>query len=432
MRIALDGPSGAGKSTVAKAVAKRLGIVYVDTGALYRSIGLYVQRKGVGKDEREKVIAMLDEIKLDLKFNDGVQSVLLNGEDVGGFIRTGEISMYASAVSAIPEVRAFLLETQRKIARENSVIMDGRDIGTVIIPDAEVKIFLVASPEARAQRRYKELIEKGEDCTYESVLADIKERDNNDSTRAVAPAVPAKDAIFLDNSELDQEQTIDKVIEIIEKTVKKKPKKPNIFYRVTKFLFGKIVGFFLGVRVKNKDKEVFDKPFILCANHTSLLDAVVIVIAMKNQIRYMGKKEVFKIPILSWFIRSMGAFPVDRKNGDVGAIKKTLEILKGGECVGIFPQGTRRPYQNPRETEVKDGIGMMAHRAGVGIVPVYIKNKKGKVKWFHKNTVIIGDYISPEEISFPELNGREKYKAIAEYAFDKVCEIGESWEGKKC
>ena len=184
--------------------------------------------------------------------------------------------------------------------------------------------------------------------------------------------------------------------------------------------------------MKNKDKEVFDKPFILCANHTSLLDAVVIVIAMKNQIRYMGKKEVFKIPILSWFIRSMGAFPVDRKNGDVGAIKKTLEILKGGECVGIFPQGTRRPYQNPRETEVKDGIGMMAHRAGVGIVPVYIKNKKGKVKWFHKNTVIIGDYISPEEISFPELNGREKYKAIAEYAFDKVCEIGESWEGKKC
>ena len=117
MRIALDGPSGAGKSTVAKAVAKRLGIVYVDTGALYRSIGLYVQRKGVGKDESEKVIAMLDEIKLDLKFNDGVQSVLLNGEDVGGFIRTGEISMYASAVSAIPEVRAFLLETQRKIAR---------------------------------------------------------------------------------------------------------------------------------------------------------------------------------------------------------------------------------------------------------------------------------------------------------------------------
>ena len=432
MRIALDGPSGAGKSTVAKAVAKRLGIVYVDTGALYRSIGLYVQRKGVSKDDKEKVIAMLDEIKLDLKFNDGTQVVLLNGEDVGGFIRTGEISMYASAVSAIPEVRAFLLETQRKIARENSVIMDGRDIGTVIIPDAEVKIFLVASAEARAERRYKELIEKGESCTYEGVLADIKERDNNDSTRAVAPAVPAEDAIFLDNSNLNQEQTIDKVIEIIENTVKKKkPKKKRRFYRVVKFLLGKIVGFFLGVRVKNKDKEIFDKPFILCANHTSLLDAIVIVIAMKNQIRYMGKKEIFKIPLLNLFIKAMGAFPVDRKKGDVAAIKKTLEILKGGECVGIFPQGTRRPYENPRDTEVKDGIGMMASRAGVGIVPVYIKNKSGKVKWFHKNTVIIGDYISPEEIAFPELSGREKYKAISNYAFDKICSIGESWEDKK-
>ncbi len=432
MRIALDGPSGAGKSTVAKAVAKRLGIVYVDTGALYRSIGLYVQRKGVSKDDKEKVIAMLDEIKLDLKFNDGTQVVLLNGEDVGGFIRTGEISMYASAVSAIPEVRAFLLETQRKIARENSVIMDGRDIGTVIIPDAEVKIFLVASAEARAERRYKELVEKGESCTYEGVLADIKERDNNDSTRAVAPAVPAEDAIFLDNSNLNQEQTIDKVIEIIENTVKKKkPKKKRRFYRVVKFLLGKIVGFFLGVRVKNKDKEIFDKPFILCANHTSLLDAIVIVIAMKNQIRYMGKKEIFKIPLLNLFIKAMGAFPVDRKKGDVAAIKKTLEILKGGECVGIFPQGTRHPYENPRDTEVKDGIGMMASRAGVGIVPVYIKNKSGKVKWFHKNTVIIGDYISPEEIAFPELSGREKYKAISNYAFDKICSIGESWEDKK-
>ncbi|MBO5374324.1 MAG: (d)CMP kinase [Clostridia bacterium] len=434
MRIALDGPSGAGKSTVAKAVAKRLGIVYVDTGALYRSIGLYVQRKGISKDDKENVIACLGEIQLDLKFVDGTQIVLLNGEDVGGFIRTGEISMYASAVSAIPEVRTFLLETQRKIARENSVIMDGRDIGTVIIPDAEVKIFLVASAEARAERRYKELIEKGEECTYEGVLADIKERDNNDSTRAVAPAVPAKDAIFLDNSNLNQEQTIDKVIEIInDKTeVKKKPKKKKRrFYRVVKFLLGKIVGFFLGVRVKNKNKEVFDKPFILCANHTSLLDAIVIVIAMKNQIRYMGKKEIFKIPILNLFIKAMGAFPVDRKKGDVAAIKKTLEILKGGECVGIFPQGTRRPYQNPRDTEIKEGMGMMAARAGVGIVPVYIKNKKGKVKWFHKNTVIIGDYISPEEIAFPELSGREKYKAIADYAFDKVCSIGEEWKDKK-
>ena len=219
MRIALDGPSGAGKSTVAKAVAKRLGIIYVDTGALYRSIGLYVLRAGVAKDDKEKIIPMLSDIKLDLSFKDNTQSVILNGEDVSSLIRTGEIAMYASAVSAIPEVRAFLLETQRKIARENSVIMDGRDIGTVIIPDAEVKIFMVASPEARANRRFLELQAKGENCTYESVLKDIIERDTNDSTRKTAPCVPASDAVIFDNSDYDVEGSVDEVIKIIKSKV---------------------------------------------------------------------------------------------------------------------------------------------------------------------------------------------------------------------
>ena len=216
MRIALDGPSGAGKSTVAKALAKKLGIIYVDTGALYRTVGLYVRNKGVDKDDNPNIISCLDEIKLDMQFVDGEQIITLNGDKIGQEIRTGEIAMYASRVSAIPEVRAFLLETQRKIARENDVVMDGRDIGTVIIPDAEVKIFMVASAEARAKRRYLELQAKGESCTLESVLADIIERDTNDSTRKTAPAIPAADAIHLDNSDLDIEQTVEKVIEIIE------------------------------------------------------------------------------------------------------------------------------------------------------------------------------------------------------------------------
>lgn len=219
IKIALDGPSGAGKSTVAKAIAKRLSIVYVDTGALYRSIGLYIQRLGIDKTEKEKIVDQLKNIKLSLEYKEGIQSVILNGEDVSGLIRTGEIAMYASAVSAIPEVRAFLLDTQRDIARRSSVIMDGRDIGTVILPDAEVKIFMIASAEARAKRRYLELIEKGESCTYESVLADIVERDKNDSTRAVAPAIPAPDAVFLDNSELDIEGTVNRAIEIISEKV---------------------------------------------------------------------------------------------------------------------------------------------------------------------------------------------------------------------
>ena len=220
MRIALDGPSGAGKSTVAKALAKKLGVIYVDTGALYRTIGLYTKQSGVGMHDTERIKELLPEITLGMEFANGEQIVKLNGVNVGDTIRTGEIAMYASSVSAIPEVRAFLLETQRKIARENSVVMDGRDIGTVILPDAEVKIFMFASPEARAERRYKELIAKGENCTYESVLEDIKLRDHNDSTRATAPAIPAEDAVMLDNSGLDIDGTVDAVIEIINSKVK--------------------------------------------------------------------------------------------------------------------------------------------------------------------------------------------------------------------
>ncbi len=219
MKIAIDGPSGAGKSSVAKLLASRLGIIYVDTGALYRSIGLYIRDHGIDPKNADAVTAELPNITVEIKYEDGTQQVYLNGECVGDKIRENEISMYASAVSAIPAVRAFLLDTQRSIANSNDVIMDGRDIGTVILPDAEVKIFLCATNEARAKRRYKELTEKGHNVNYDEILADIIERDNNDRNRAIAPAIPADDAVILDNSELDLEGTLLRAVEIInEKT----------------------------------------------------------------------------------------------------------------------------------------------------------------------------------------------------------------------
>jgi len=216
-QIAIDGPSGAGKSTLAKILAAKLGFIYVDTGALYRSIGLYMETNGIDPKDAEAVIAALPNITLALEYHDGSQVVLLNGENVGDRIRTPQISMYASAVSAIPAVRAFLLDTQRDIAAKNNVIMDGRDIGTVILPDADVKIFLVSSFETRARRRVKELLEKGIEASYEDVLADMIARDKNDSSRAVAPLVPADDAVHLDNSELTLEGTVDAALAIIRK-----------------------------------------------------------------------------------------------------------------------------------------------------------------------------------------------------------------------
>ena len=214
-KIAIDGPSGAGKSTVAKAVAKEMGIVYVDTGALYRTVGYYVRQKNVSPKDAEGVGKLLPEIKIEVKYENGVQNVYLNGENPGDKIRQPEISMYASAVSAIPAVRAFLLETQKEIARQNSVVMDGRDIGTVILPDAEVKIFMTASNEARARRRYNELVAKGQDVKYEDVLSEMIERDHNDKNRDIAPAVPAADAIMMDNSDMSVEENVRAVLDII-------------------------------------------------------------------------------------------------------------------------------------------------------------------------------------------------------------------------
>ena len=213
--VAIDGPSGAGKSSLAKALAAKLGISYVDTGAIYRTVGYAVRQHGISGDDKEGVVALLDKIKVDARFEDGKQYMYLDGECLGEKIRENEISAYASKVAAIPEVRTFLLEMQRKIARENSVIMDGRDIGTVILPDAEVKIFLSATAEKRAKRRYLELIERGENPDYDQILIEIKERDLRDSSRDVAPLRPADDAVLLDNSEISLEATVDAAEEII-------------------------------------------------------------------------------------------------------------------------------------------------------------------------------------------------------------------------
>ena len=213
--VAIDGPAGAGKSTIAKRLAKDLGFIYVDTGALYRAIGLHTLRKGVDIHDTEGVIGLLPEITVDIQYVGAEQHVFLNGEDVNGLIRTEPVSMAASAVSAIPEVRTFLLETQRRLAREYSVVMDGRYIGTVILPDAECKIFLTASPEVRARRRYDELVAKGVKAVYEDVLADLKRRDWDDSHRETAPLKLAEDGIEVDTSGLELEQAIAMVKEVV-------------------------------------------------------------------------------------------------------------------------------------------------------------------------------------------------------------------------
>ena len=220
INVAIDGPAGAGKSTISRKAAAELGYIYIDTGALYRTVGLNAVRKGADLQSDDSIIATLtDDVKVELRFIEGEQRMFLSDEDVSDKIRTPEASMAASRVSAVPKVREYLFDLQKKLARENNCVMDGRDIGTVVLPDADVKIFLTASPEARAERRYKELTEKGMDVKYEDVLADMIKRDYDDSHRAIAPLKQADDAILCDTSNIGLEESIALVIKTIKDNI---------------------------------------------------------------------------------------------------------------------------------------------------------------------------------------------------------------------
>ncbi len=220
INVAIDGPAGAGKSTIAKAASKALGYIYIDTGALYRTVGLNAMRLGVDLQKDDEIISTLtDNLKVELRFVDGEQRMFLNGEDVSSEIRTPDASMAASRVSAVPAVRKYLFDLQKNLAKTNNCLMDGRDIGTVVLPEADVKIFLTASPEARARRRHKELIEKGMNTSYDDVLADMIKRDYDDSHREIAPLKQADDAVLCDTSELSLVESIELVISTIKSLI---------------------------------------------------------------------------------------------------------------------------------------------------------------------------------------------------------------------
>ena len=394
-KIAIDGPGGAGKSSVAKAVAKSLGIVYVDTGALYRTIGLFMVKNGVDTKDSAAVTSRLSDFALELKFVDGKQVILLDGEDVGDTIRTQQISMAASNVSAHAEVRKFLLETQRNIAKTNCVIMDGRDIGTVIFPEAEVKIFLTASSEARARRRYDELVAKGVPANYEDVLREMIERDTNDSTRAIAPCVPAKDSIVLDNSDLTAEETTEAVIKIITEKIPEIKNLPSddTFYSKAHRRFAKFFRWFFKLKVEGVE-NVPESGGIM-----------------------------FSTPIIGRIIKSLGAIPLNRSGSDVSAIRTTINHAKAGYATSIFPQGHRYPGVNPKGTPTKNGAAMVAHHAMCDVVPVCIKVKKFKYGIFRRPTVIFGSPIKYEELGLSEA-GVSGYSAATEIIFERILELG--------
>ena len=422
IRIAIDGPGGAGKSSVAKAVAAELQIIYVDTGALYRTIGMFMLNSGINLENSTDVIDNLDKFTLELKFTDGRQVILLNGEDVGDRIRTPEVSMAASRVSAIPEVRQYLLDMQRNIAKTNSVIMDGRDIGTVILPDAEVKIFLTASPEARAKRRHEELISKGVDITYQQVYDEMVERDKNDSTRSVAPCVPAEDAIILDNSCFDPEDTAKAVVKIIRDKQQIKPKK-TLYMRLHRFL-APFFRFVMRLNPVGLENIPENGGILFCSNHIGAIDVISIAACTKRQISFVAKKELFSIPLLGKLITALGAIKIDRGGNDVGAIKASISAAENGGAVAIFPQGHRYPGINPATTPKRHGAALIAYRSKCDVIPVCLQMKGGKYAPFRKVNVIFGKPIPNSSFGF-EKGGHDEYEKATDLMFSEVIKLSD-------
>ena len=437
IRIAIDGPGGAGKSSVAKAVATELKIIYVDTGALYRTIGMFMLESGTDLKNPEEVISKINQFTLELKFVDGRQLILLNDEDVGDKIRTPEVSMAASYVSAIPEVRQYLLDMQRNIAQNNSVIMDGRDIGTVILPNAEVKIFLTASPEARAKRRYEELVSKGVEITYEQVYSEMVERDNNDATRSVAPCIPAADAIILDNSNFDPLETASEVVRIIKEKQSEfdqtKVTNDDVCYgkgnEETFYMKAhKILAPFFRCIMRLEPCGLENIPenggILFCSNHIGAVDVISIAACTKRQISFVAKKELFSIPILGKLITALGAIKIDRGGNDIGAIKASVSAAKAGGAVAIFPQGHRYPGINPATTPKRNGAALIAYRSRCDVIPVCLQMDNGKYGIFRKVKVIFGKPIKNSDLNFTN-GGQDEYKHATDLIFNEIIKLSD-------
>lgn len=419
INIAIDGPSGAGKSTIAKIIAKKMGITYLDTGAMYRTVALYVVNQGKNPSSEEDVVPLLKEIQISyIKVGDD-NRICLNGKDVSEDIRHHEISKYASEVSKIPEVRAFLVEKQREIAKNNEVVLDGRDITSHVLPDTKYKFYLTASPEERAKRRYSELVQKGQQVEYEKILADIKDRDYNDMNRKVSPLVKTPDSVEIDSTKMSLEEVADTVMSYIDsinnrdklpdtknaslqvlrkeakelnidanKEIKKKTKKKGGFYRFLAAFVRKVMGIIWPTKIYFKDNFPQNTKAIVVCNHYTALDPCVIISKLlgKNG-KVLMKEEIMKNPVVAKVATELGCIPVKRGEADIAAVKNILSALSKNQPVLIFPEGTRNRSGSKEMLPLKQGVATFAIKAKAPIVPLLYYKKTGP---FKRNKLIVG------------------------------------------
>jgi cytidylate kinase len=400
MQITIDGPSASGKSTIARIVADKLGFISLDTGAIYRSLAYVCQENGVNISDEEAVLGALQKVRYELAVDlHGMHVHKIDGKDVSLFIRAPEISQLASKLATIPRVRDIANQIQRKIAKGANIVVEGRDTGTVVFPEATVKIYLTACSKVRAERRFKEL-KKNKQHTLEEVLLEMEERDERDMKREISPLKKAIDSIVVDTSNLTIEQVAKKIIKIAKKN---KPKKPSwiwtkligrerasatFTYKINVLFFHTLFKFLYGAKcygIENIPKGAA----IIAPNHISFMDPPLVGAFYPNEAHILANDYLFKVPIVGWIIKRLNAHSVSGTVQDSTAIKAVTSILFKGNQVIIFPEGSRS--KNGEILPLKRGVAMLSSLTGAAIVP----------------TVIVGAYeIWPRGKPFPKLWGK--------------------------
>ncbi len=400
--IAIDGPGGAGKSTVADDLARKLSVPHLDTGAMYRAFAWRMLKEGLSASDTEAVEALAGRVRIDVRFEDGRQRTYADGTDVTELIRTPEISMGASDCGTVGAVRRLMVALQQQIAGRESIVLDGRDIGTRVLPDATLKVFLTASPEVRARRRYEETIAKGGQAEYEAVLADVIVRDRQDSTRQIDPLRPAEDAVTLDTSGMTREQVTEHILSLLnERLSGPRPRERlTFFYRMAMGLSYLIFHTLLPVRYHGLENADLDAPYILIANHNHMLDPLLVGWKIKRyQIRYLGKRELIKNPLMRAVYRNMLMIPVSRHGTDMAAVRACLKSLREKHVLGIFPEGTR--YKKTLMEEMESGMAMIALQGNVPILPAYVS---GKPRFFRRTDCYYGKPFTAADIARKGVN----------------------------
>jgi len=439
INIAIDGPAGAGKSTIAKAVAKDLGIIYLDTGAMYRATAYYAISKEIDVKDEEKVKEMLQDFNMDIKYEDGNQQIYVNGLNTTPYLREHYMSKAASDISALPVVRYKMVDLQREFAKTHDVVLDGRDIGTFVLPDANCKFFMTATPEERATRRFKELQEKGQEVDYDQLLKDIIQRDYNDSHREVAPLKQADDAELLDTTNMSIDEVISHVKQVVHiktkpkeessipagaisskdmdpKTLERikkyyKPEKTFRVYRFLRFILRPLQLIVFPTKVVNvENMEKVDGRAVVICNHYSSFDSIIpYFVLFKKEAHILAKYELYQNRIAGWFLQKMGAIPVKRGEADIESVKQVLTVLKNNKKLMIYPEGTRNKEGTQEMGDFKTGTARFAIKTKAPIVPMMYY---GTPKMFKKNWLYVGQPFSLDK--FYKAKSPEEYQEATE------------------